>query len=200
MTGLIPAGRTADQMRLLEALEDTVTPAGVKYNPPEGVNPRYVVVIRALRALQPRQRIYCKEILAAGGSRKKALAAMRARGMPVSPGTVNQWFGRQDFVSAVQAVKRLAFDEADIDPVSLMLRAGEVVDDAMTPRPVMDRNGKVLYEGMDHSAAMKGIEWLGKVQKMTEDEKSSRTTLEITINLANRDDLAIDVTPVTGEG
>lgn len=192
--------KTKDQLRLLAALNDDVTPAVTRYEGPPGINPRYLVAIRALMALKPKQRIYCKAILAAGGDRRKALAVMEERGMPVTSATVGTWFRKQDFVNALQAIKRLALDKAEIDPISLMLRAGRVVDDALTPKPVTDRNGKVLYEGIDHSAAMKSIEWLGKVQKMTEDEGANRTVLEITVNLANRDDLEVDVTPVTGEG
>ncbi len=200
MKGLAGKAKTPDQLRLLAALNDDVSPAVVKYEGPPGVNPRYLVAIRALMALKPRQRVYCKAILAAAGDRRKARAAMTQRGTPVAPGTISSWFRSQDFVNALQAIKRLALDTAEIDPVSLMLNAGRVVEDALTPKPVTDRNGKVLYEGIDHSAAMKGIEWLGKVQKMTEDEGANRTVLEIVVNLANRDDLEIDVTPVSGEG
>lgn len=200
MTELFGKTKTPDQLRLLAALNDDVSPPVAKYEGPPGVNPRYLVAIRALMGLKPKQRLYCKALLAVAGDRSKARKAMAERGTPVDSSTVTRWFRSQDFVNALQAIKRLALDTSETDPVSLMLSAGRIIEDALTPKPVTDRNGKVLYEGIDHSAAMKGIEWLGKVQKMTEDEGANRTVLEIVVNLANRDDLEVDVTPVIGEG
>lgn len=192
----LPVKKTVDQDKLLQAALNAGD-VGVSRTPtviPDGVDPDYAEAIKILRSMRLNQRAYIKALLLSGGRRTMALRMLREDMLlKIDPATVSRWHKNTKFVRCVELTKRLLLKTSDLDPVSLQLRAGEVIDDAMTPQPVFDRQGNVVGQSIDHNAAMRGIEWLGKVHRMTDEDKSARVTLEF-VNIADRGE-TIDVTP-----
>ena len=192
----IPVKKGVDQDKLLaQALNDgdrTVSQVPAKI--PDGVDPDYAEAIRLLRSMRLNQRAYLKALMLSGGRRTMALRMLKQDMLlSIDAATASRWHKTTKFVRAVDLVKKLLLKTADLDPVSLQLRAGEVIDNAMSPQPVFDRQGNMVGESIDHNAAMRGIEWLGKVHRMTEDNTQARVTLEF-VNIADRGE-TIDVTP-----
>lgn len=168
---------------------------GSELNPvaPEGVDPEYAEAIKLVRSLRPRQRTYIRAYMASNGKRAAAIRKLEDAFVEVDKATVSRWHKSPKFTRALELVRKLLLRSADIDPVSLMLRAGEVIEHSLTPQPRFSREGHEVGSEIDANSAMRGIEWLGKVHRMTEDDKSVRVTFEM-VNIADRDD-AIDVTP-----
>lgn len=177
-----------------EALLDDTSPPTKFVKLPVGVDEEYVNTVKLLRRLRPKQRTYIRALMQAKGRNPEALKIMADAFIQVDASTISRWYRNPDFARAVDLMKKQALRLAGIDPVGLMLRAGEVIEHAMTPRHVLDREGKPTgVTEVDGNTALRGIEWLGKVHKMTQESEATRVTLEI-VNLANRDDV-IDVTP-----
>lgn len=193
----IPAAvrKTVDQDKLLQkALNEGDRSVDRMPVVPAGVDPDYAEAIKILRTMRLNQRAYIKALLLSGGRRVMALRMLREDMLlTIDPSTVSRWHKNTKFVRCVELVKKLLLKTSDLDPVSLQLRAGEVIDDAMTRQPVFDRQGNVAGYSIDHNAAMRGIEWLGKVHRMTDEDKAARVTLEF-VNIADRGE-TIDVTP-----
>jgi hypothetical protein len=191
---LPPPEKTGPEL-LAEALGDETSSPMAHYPLPANIDPEYAATIRAFRALRPLQRRYCKALIQCYGKRRPALQWLLDNEMlSIDPATVSRWHKDPRFVLAVTLTKKQCLKMADIDPQSLMLRAAEVIDGAMEPQPIMDKHGNVVGHDVDRASALRGIEWIGKVHRMTEDTSSNRTTLEIVVNLATREQ-PVDVTP-----
>lgn len=188
------------QELFLEALGDDTSNPVRDLKLPDTVNPEYAAVIRAYRKLRPQQRMYCKALIRCNGRRTKALRMLREEQFVViDPSTVSRWHKDPRFVRAVELTKKQCLEYAEIDPASLMLRAGEIVDDAMEPQPIVNKKGEVVGYDTDRQSALRGIEWLGKVHKMGGDENTNRTTLNLIVNLATREELVELPKAIEGE-
>jgi hypothetical protein len=99
---------------------------------------------------------------------------------------VTRWFQRPDFQLALGLMKRVYLDAAGLDPESVMLKAGKVYETAMTPQPILYMGEPTGFEEVDLSSAMRSVEFLGKVHKMTSgDDGGARVTLHV-VNIADK--------------
>lgn len=177
------------QELLVEALGDDTSGSQPNFPLPANVDPDYAAAIRAFRGLRPQQRIYCKCLIQSYGRRQTALRMLaNDHFIQVQPSTIWRWHKDPRFVRAVELVKKQCMKMADIDPSSLMLRAAEVIDGAMEPEEIFDKEGRIIGHKVDRQSALRGIEWLGKVHKMGGEDGSNRTTLNLIVNLATRDE------------
>jgi hypothetical protein len=187
------------QELFLEALGDDVSPAIPDAKLPANVDPEYAAVIRAYRQLSPKQRIYCRCLVQNYGRHSRAQRAMRDEHfISINPSTYSRWHRDPRFVRAVELTKKQCLAYAEVDPTSLMLRTAEVIDQAMEPEEIFDKEGRIVGHKVDRQSALRGIEWLGKVHKMGGDDGSNRTTLNLIVNLATRDDTPV-LPPIEGE-
>ena len=155
--------------------------------PPVGLPANEARLVAAMKALRPIQRTYLRAYIAGGCNRSSATRALNARKMALPDSSViTRWFQRPDFLRALDLMKKVYLDSAGLDPTSVMLKAGTVYDKAMTPQPVLYQGEPTGFEQVDLSSAMRSVEFLGKVHKMTSgDEGGTRVTLRV-VNIADR--------------
>lgn len=179
---------------IAKALISTATPTAgepVDQTLPEKAK----ALILALRVLKPRQRMWLRTYVYAGGNKTRAQKILERRGdRPPDRHTILTWERQPQYAHALELLRHHAASNAGLDEQSLLIRAGIVLDDALTPKPVVDRDGFLTgEETIDGQVAMRAIEWMGKVRGMVKDDTGARTTL-VVVNMADRD--VIDVTPV----
>lgn len=184
------------------AVMDDSTPADRKALAPVDLPEREARLVQSLRRLKPLQRAYLRAYVAAGCTRASATRALNHRGFRLpDPSAVTRWFHKPDFMIALDLLKKVYLDAAGIDPASVLLKAGQVYDAAVTPQQLYrvgrDADGNPVSvpvgESVDLGNAMRAVEFMGKVNKMTSsDEGGTRVTLNI-VNIADRE--ARDVTP-----
>jgi hypothetical protein len=121
------------------AVFDDVSTRQVNAKPPAGMPALEGRLVAAMRALKPVQRTYLRAYIQAGCNRSAATRALNKRGIGLPDSSaVTRWFGRPDFKLALDLMKKLYLDTAGLDPDSVMIKAGRVHDEAMTPQPIRD--------------------------------------------------------------
>lgn len=183
-TGLTPA-----EVRevVTAAVFDDISPRRTDTKPPAGMPAIEAKLVVAMRALRPIQRTYLRAYISAGCNRPSATRALNARKIALpDPSVVTRWFQRPDFQLALGLMKRVYLDSAGLDPESVMLKAGQVYETAMTPQPILYMGEPTGFEEVDLSSAMRSVEFLGKVHKMTSgDDGGARVTLHV-VNIADK--------------
>lgn len=196
---LTPAVRytSSGQRKMLEALMDDTSPPTHEAKDLVKIDPDYRKAILALRRATPKQRTFIRAFLQEK-TKAAAIRLLKSKGIPIDQTTVWRWERDSDYLTAMQHAKNAVLRMCDIDPVSLQIKAGKVLEDAMEPKDVLDREGNPTgFQEINHNAAMRAVEWLGKVNRMTQDE-AARVTLEI-INLSGDEDPPADFIDVTPE-
>lgn len=169
------------------AVFDDTSPRKMGIKPPAGMPALEGRLVAAMRALKPVQRTYLRAYIQAGCNRSAATRAINKRGIDLpDASTVTRWFSHPTFKLALDLMKKLYLDTAGLDPDSVMLKAGRIHDEAMTPQPILYMGEHTGFEQVDLSSAMRAVEFLGKVHKMTTgDEAGTRVTLHV-VNIADR--------------
>ena len=169
------------------AVFDDATPREKGAKPPAGLPALEGRLVAAMRALRPVQRAYLRAYIQAGCNRPAATRSINKRGISLPDGSViTRWFQRPDFKLALDLMKKLYLDTAGLDPDSVLLKAGRIHDVAMTPQPILYMGEPTGFEEVDLSSAMRSVEFLGKVHKMTTgDEAGTRVTLHV-VNIADK--------------
>lgn len=176
------------------AVMDDATPANRKAPAPTDLPEREARLVQSLRRLKPVQRAYLRAYVAAGCVRASATRALRHRGLKLPDSSaVTRWFHKPDFRIALDLMKKVYLDTAGIDPAGVLLKATQVYEKSMAPKPILYKGEPTGYEEYDPANAMRAVEFLGKVNRMTSgDEAGTRVTLNI-VNIADREER--DVTP-----
>jgi hypothetical protein len=142
------------------------------------------------RLLSFRQRLYLRYLFA---SQMRIRAAVNKMNQnldiePIKEGTVRSWHKDQNFKSIIERYTQLMLETTGIGSASrILLRIDGVVEDALTPVPVLhqglpvfdpDRPGEILKE-VDRGSALKGLEMLGKAAGAfrKDEENSQRVTV-----------------------
>lgn len=169
------------------AVFDDASPREKDAKPPAGLPALEGRLVAAMRAVTPVQRAYLRAYIQCGCNRPAATRSISKRGISLPDGSViTRWFQRPDFKLALDLMKKLYLDTAGLDPDSVLLKAGRIHDEAMTPKPILYMGEPTGFEEMDLSSAMRSVEFLGKVHKMTTgDEAGTRVTLHV-VNIADR--------------
>ena len=170
-----------------QAVFDDSTPKQKDARPPAGLPVREAKLVAALRSLRPIQRTYLRAYIQAGCNRSAATRALNKRGIGLPDlSVVTRWFQREDFLRALDLMKKVYMDSAGLDPTSVILKAGKIHDDAMTPQPILYMGEDTGFQQVDLSSAMRAVEFLGKVHKLTNgDDGGARVTLNL-VNIADR--------------
>lgn len=164
---------------VLAALYDSTSPAEKKPLVSITVtDPVQRKLVTALRKLRPHQRVFLRALMHCQCNASKAVKMLASRGIKVSSPTVSVWRHNPDYEFALGALKEHFLKLAEIDPAGLMLRTAHIIDDAIEGdremfmgAVVKDEDGNVIRTP-DRSAALKGIEFMGKVHKMIGGEES----------------------------
>jgi hypothetical protein len=145
----------------------------------------------ATRNLTLRQRLYLRYLL---GSQMRPKVALRKfnenfSNEPLKESTVRDWHRRRNhFSSVLDRYTQLMLEQSGVgNPARILLRIDGVVEDALTPVPVLhqglpvfnpDRPGEILKE-VDRGSALKGLEMLGKAAGAfrKDEENSQRVTV-----------------------
>lgn len=169
------------------AVFDDASPREKGAKPPAGLPAFEGRLVAAMRALRPLQRTYLRAYIQAGCNRPAATRSINKRGISLpDTSVVTRWFQQPDFKLALDLMKKQYLDTAGLDPDSVMLKAGRVHDLAMTPQPILYMGEPTGFEEVDLSSAMRAVEFLGKVHKMTSgDEAGTRVTLHV-VNIADK--------------
>lgn len=180
------------------AVFDDASKRDVNATVPAGMPPNEGRLVAAMKALRPLQRTYLRAYIASGCNRSSATRALNVRKIALPDSSVvTRWFQRPDFLRALDLMKKVYLDSEGLDPTSVMLKAGKVYDTAMTPQPILYMGEHTGFEEVDLSSAMRSVEFLGKVHKMTSgDESGARVTLHV-VNIADRQ--MRDADPVVSE-
>ena len=171
-----------------EAVMDDVTLRDKNAVAPAGLPPLEARLVQALRRLRPIERTYLRAYVKSGCNRSAATKAFNRRGIALPDSTsVARWFQKPAFKTALDAMKKVYLDTAGLDPQSVMLKAGKVYEKAMDPQPVLHQGEDTGFREVDLGNAMRAIEFMGRVNKMTTgDENGARVTLHI-VNIADRE-------------
>jgi hypothetical protein len=183
-------------MAVVEALFDEITPPAKPVVLPEGIPERQGELIRALRRLTPRQRVYIRAFMEGGSTKRGAKRVLREWGkahLIPNDATVHRWQHDDRYLTSVSLLKRHYAELAGLDRDSVLIKVGRVLEDALEPKPVYRDNSDggqevVTYtEEINGNVAMRALEFAGKVNKMIgSDEGTTRVTLNI-VNIANRE-------------
>lgn len=176
------------------ALADNVSKAGQLSQVRVKLPAQYRERVLALNAISWRQRQWIKAYLDAACVRNRAQATLKQNGLNAPDNaTVVRWGNQDEFRHALQLMKAHYVELAGMDRESILLKAGVVLENAMTPKPVLHMGEPTGFEEIDGNVAMRAIEFAGKVNKMTApDGEGPRVTL--VVNIANREDLeSVDV-------
>lgn len=193
-------------MAVAEALLDETSPPDKHAVAPAGLPTTQANLIRALRVLSPRQRVYVRAFLEGGATKRGAKRVLRewhkAHLIP-NDATVHRWQHDDRYVQTLNLLTKHYASVAGLDRDSVLIKVGRVLEDALEPKAVYRDNSDggrevVTYtEEIDGNVAMRALEFAGKVNKMIgADEHGTRVTLQI-VNIANRD--SPDVEKVVSE-
>lgn len=83
------------------------------------------------------------------------------------------------FCDAVEKARRKQLPKRGITPAQTLLDTRKVVDIAMEPQPILYKGEPTGYQEIDAGAALKGLELLGKHQKVWSDESKSQVVIGI---------------------
>lgn len=170
-------------------LLDSTSPRNRNLTPVEGLPERHRELVLALRKLSGHQRAWIRAYLESGCSRSGAVRILKARKervMDVS--CVTRWQHNLDYMTALNLLKAHYASMAGVDKDSILIKTGQVLEDAMTPKPILHMGEPTGFEEINGSVAMRAIEFAGKVNKMINDE-SGAPRVTLVVNIANRDDL-----------
>jgi hypothetical protein len=183
-------------MAVVEALFDEITPPAKQLPVPEGLPEQQGNLIRALRRLTPRQRVYIRAFMEGGSTKRGAKRVLREWGkahLIPNDSTVHHWQHDDRYLASMNLLKKHYADMAGLDRDSVLIKVGRVLEDALEPKPVYRDDGEggrevVNYtEEIDGNIAMRALEFAGKVNKMIGDSTDgTRVTLNI-VNIANRE-------------
>lgn len=171
-----------------DVLFDDTSPRDKTAVAPESLGGLYAKTYVALRGLRPQQRTFLRAYVQAGCNRSYATRLLKSRGLEMpNPGTVSRWFQEPSFRVALDGMKKMYMDTMGLDPGGTLMKAGRVYEEAMTPQPILHQGADTGYREVDLTNAMRAVEFLGRVNKLTTgDESSQRVTLQI-INIADRE-------------
>ena len=175
---------------VLDALLDEGSLPQVGAMPPAELPAAQGAVVAALRRLSWRQRLYLRAFLEGGATKRGAKRVMRdwgkAQHIP-SDRTLATWPHVHAYAEALTLLKRHFSANAGLDRDSVIIKTGQVLEDAMTPKPILHQGVPTGFYEYEGNVAMRALEFAGKVNRMIGgDDASTRVTLNI-VNIANRE-------------
>lgn len=185
-------GETDPDEAVHDMLTDEVSLAERYPVAPLGVPEHHAAIIVALKRLQWRQRMYIRAFLEGGCTKRGAAGVLNSwRKKVPDDATVWRWQRTSKYVEALNLVKRHYAELAGLDRDSVLIKTGHVLDDAMEPKDVLDREGLLTgVTQINGNVAMRALEFAGKVNGMIKPEDmGSRVTF--VVNIANREELSV---------
>lgn len=172
-----------EQHPVLKALYDDVTPADFRKVDivPEQLPAEQRKTLRALRRIRPVERAWIRAYLACNCNAQAASRSLKARqGWSLSPPRAYRLMRHDDdFRTALQGLQSDLMGLAGIDPVGILLRTNAVVEDAMTPAPILHQGEDTGYREVDRANALRGLEAMAKWQGMGAEKVSARVVVNV---------------------
>jgi len=177
-------------------LADDVSYPNRGFPVPTDLPEKHARLVKALQALNWRQRQWLQAFVEGGCTKRGAKKILQDRLIdPPGDVTTARWQHRLDYNTALTLLKAHRAEQAGLDRDAIIIRTGEVLEDALTPKPILYMGEPTGYEEINGNVAMRAIEFAGKVNRMVDsDTGGNRVTL--VVNIANRDDLEVVAEPV----
>lgn len=175
-----------EQHPVMAALYDDVTPAmrDPDIEAPK-VEPKHVQTLRALRQLKPQTRTFIRAYLACncnGAAARRMLN--QTQGWAPDSSQVSRWMRWDDnFRIALAGLKANLLELAGVDPESLVLRTNAIVEDALTPVPILHHGEDTGFREVDRANALRGIENMAKWAGMGREEKHTTRVVVTVVKL-----------------
>jgi hypothetical protein len=183
-------------LAVVEALLDEFSPPVRDAEAPSNLPAAQGNLVRALRRITSRQRLYIRAFMEGGSTKRGAKRVLREWGkahLIPNDATVHRWQHDDRYLSVLAMLRTHYANLAGLDRESVLIKVGRVLEDALEPKAVYRDNSDggrevVTYtEEIDGNVAMRALEFAGKVNKMIGDSSDgTRVTLNI-VNIANRE-------------
>lgn len=166
----------------LAILNDDISPRVRHPDVPDGVDVATRNMLVAAQRMHPRQRTFVRALIQEAGNEGRAIKLFNARSRdPLNVKQAQNWMMYDDdFRLVYKEAARQYLSVAGIDPQGVLLRTVKVVNEALTPVPILYKGRHTGYYEQDRGNAMRGIEFLGKVNKMVGSEEN-RTRLVVQV-------------------
>lgn len=142
---------------------------------PSDLAERNAMLEKAWNGLKGTQQGYLLALRQNHYSLPKTLRSMKKSGNAPDRVTVARWTaGNADFAFVLRVMKSVARDEV-IDPDRLLLRADQIAEDALEPKPILYKGKRTGFYENQLDTALRANEQLMKTQKMlNNDEPAGR--------------------------
>ncbi len=169
------------------------------HNPPPGSivakrqkDPRFRDLAARTRALPYRQRLYLKCLAATGFSVTKAVRMLsETMGVKLAASYANKLLKYTELAKVVEIYQDLALEAAGLNsPARTLLRIDAVVEDALTPVPMIFKGREVtLKDGsqmteVDRGSALKGLELIGKAQGAFRKDEETQQRVTVVLDFS----------------
>ena len=185
---------------VIEALFDEVSTPDRKAVAPLDLPPKQGNLVAALRKLSPAQRVYIRAFLEGGatkGGAKRVLRDWNKLHVLPNDSTVSRWQNNEKYLTAMSLLRNHYAGLAGLDKDSVLIKVGQVIEDAMTPKPILHEGRPTGFFEYEGNTALRGLEFAGKVNRMIGGEDgTTRVTLNI-VNIANRETPDVQQTVVS---
>lgn len=140
---------------------------------------------KALRELSPVQRLAVEALLHTI-SRKAAFARLVENGVDIEMKTLDRWCNNAKFIRARRA--REIQIAARISKDSVIVNAQNLMDEALTPKPILFKGEDTGFREIELGAALNANEQLAKATGAFVQERDGKTQIVIDIDFSGRKD------------
>lgn len=166
---------------------------------PAEAGERNALLEKAWQGLRGKQQTYLDALRRHGFNKAATLRALEITGDAPHRLTVYKWTNEdQDFMFVLKVMKSIARDEV-VDPDKLLLRADDIAEQALTPKPILYKGEPTGYYENQPDVALRANEQLMKTQRMLGGEQEEKTfggrSLTLVVQVVQSDGTLKDVTP-----
>lgn len=157
---------------------------------------KYAEIVRAMRKLDFRQRMMVKCLInsqmhKATAIRKFNEVMVRNGHRPIDRSDGYRLINRGDFQAALDLYTEAMLKEAKLDnPSATLVRIDSVVEDALTPVPMISNGQPVVLPGgqmmmeVDRGNALKGLEMIGKTQGIFRKDEETQQRVTVVLDFS----------------
>lgn len=165
---------------------------------PADVAERNALVEKAWEGLTNKQQVYLDALRRHQFNVRATMKALRKTGDAPNRATVYRWAQEdQDYMLVLKVAKAILREEI-VDPDSLLLRANDIAEQALAPKPILYKGKKTGFFENHLDTALRANEQLMKTQKMLGNDDTQRQFAEgpaFIIQVVQADGALVNVAP-----
>jgi hypothetical protein len=148
---------------------------------PKTVDPIRAAAVKAASALSYAQRLTIEALLHCL-TKKDAIARLKAASIEVDDKVLSRWLKNTQFQEALQA--RSDQIAARVTKNSVLLNAQKIMEEALTPKPILHRGEATGFEEIQLGSALAANEQVGKILGAFNKDESGKQIVVIDIDFS----------------